>query len=192
MDYNCDGQKKISLITTILDKLPFGSNIKNTAQSHFNNLSIGLHKSNKRMQLAFFCILKALHEHEIYTDPVYICKFLGLSKQAMHASMSLAETDDKIVIRNPKDYINYYLNIINTKYNIIIDENRISEIIQRVLKNNPVSINMTPQSICYACVFYYIQLNNYNIPKDEFASICYVSPTCLKKMVTFVSQADNL
>ena len=147
MDYSIDTQKKISLITTILDKLPFGSNIKNSAQSHFNNLSIGLHKSNKRMQLAFFCILKALHEHEIYTDPVYTCNFLGLSKQAMHASMSLAETDDKIVIRHPKDYINYYLNIINTKYNIIIDENRISEIIQRVLKNNPVSINMTPQSI---------------------------------------------
>jgi len=193
MDYHSDSSnKKVSLITPILDKLPFGSNIKNRAQCYYNELTQGLHKSKKREQLAFFCILKALHEHEIYADPMYICKFLNMSKQSMHSSMSMSETDDKVIIRHPIDYIDYYLNLINTKYNILLDKERIIEIIKRVMTNNPVAINIAPQAICYSVIYYYITLNNHNISKEEYASMCFVSVTCLKKMLSFIQKADNM
>lgn len=183
--------KKISLITPILENLPFGSEIKNTAQNYYNELTIGLHKSNKRNQLAFFCILKSLHDHEIYTDPYYICQLLNMSKPSMHSSMSMSETDNKVIIRKPTDYIDYYLNLINTKYNIVLNKERITEIIHRVMKNNPISVNIAPQTICYSVIYYYITLNGYPISKEEYANLCYVSPTCLKKMLMFVTQADN-
>lgn len=183
--------KKVSLITPILDNLPFGSDIKNTAQNYYNELTNGLHKSNKRNQLAFFCILKSLHEHEIYTDPIYVSKLLKMSKPSMHSSMSMSETDDKVIIRKPTDYIDYYLNLINTKYNIILDKNRIIQIIDRVMNNNPISVNIAPQTICYSVIYYYINLNNYPISKEDYAQMCYVSTTCLKKMLNFVIQADN-
>jgi len=183
--------KKVSLITPILDNLPFGSDIKNTAQNYYNELTNGLHKSNKRNQLAFFCILKALHDHEIFTDPIYICKLLKMSKPNMHSSMSMTETDDKVIIRKPTDYIDYYLNLLNTKYNIVLDKNRITQIIDRVMNNNPISVNIAPQTICYSVIYYYILLNNYPISKEEYAQMCFVSTTCLKKMLNFVTQADN-
>lgn len=181
-----------------LEKLGLPNNIVNSADSIYQDMSVGTKRGKRRKMLLFFCSFTAYNQENIPVDPIWLANICGLERSGISKALSMCSPvhtnfDAPLVRYTPKNYIPLYFRKLNEEWITFPDGaiEDIYEMAEEVMSRDPDLNDEKPQTVAAAILVFYLQMHGYSIDKDKYKAIFGRSDMTINKIKKRVSKAYN-
>jgi len=181
-------------ISKDMEKIFISEDIKNRANSIYQSMNCGVHRSKRRLQLVFYCLYQAHREMSIVINPREVAKMVGITAGEMTRSFSMfSETQTgyrpRPLFVSPIDVLGDYCQ----KLELEQYQQDIVALATRVLANEPKLLEEGPYTVAAGILRYYLQINSLGVGDiREMCQLLGLSEATINQTYERVVRADNM
>lgn len=175
-------------ILSLLDPLPYTSDVKARADAFFLSKFSGTVRGDNRRAIAFICMYVSLREDGVSSDMKILMRQFGLTQKQVNNALQTYYSLIPQCNSTPIDLIPCYMSRLCFDGEIITINEMAKGILERASNH---FINTKPRNVALAILFYYLVCTRRNIPKGKFCNEFMISEPQLNDTLRVIEDLET-